>query len=50
VIPIADSSTPRGKEAMLTADAAAREASRDERKDGAVETATLELYEVIAHL
>lgn len=37
------------KEAMLTADAAAREASRDERKDGAVETATLEHYEVIAH-
>jgi heme-degrading monooxygenase HmoA len=37
------------EEAMLAADAAAREASRTERKDGAVESATLELYEVIAH-
>jgi heme-degrading monooxygenase HmoA len=35
--------------AMLAADAAAREASGTEREDGAVESATLELYEVIAH-
>jgi heme-degrading monooxygenase HmoA len=38
------------EDAMLAGDAAAREAARNERKDGAVEGATLELYEVVAHL
>jgi hypothetical protein len=36
--------------AMLAADATAREASRSEEKDGTVESAALELYEVVAHL
>jgi hypothetical protein len=36
--------------AMLAADDAARAASRTEEKDGAVDSAALELYEVIAHL
>jgi hypothetical protein len=36
--------------AMLAADAAARESARTEKRDGAVETATLELYEVVAQL
>lgn len=38
------------QEAMLAADAASREASRDEAKEGTVEAASLELYEVIARL
>ena len=38
------------EDAMLASDAVAREASRTEKKDGAVEAAELELYEVIAHL
>ena len=37
------------EDAMLAGDAAAREASRSEQKDGAVESAALELYEVVAH-
>jgi heme-degrading monooxygenase HmoA len=36
--------------AMLAADATAREAARSEQKDGAVESAALDLYEVIAHI
>lgn len=36
--------------AMLAGDAAAREAARTEKQDGAVESAALELYEVVAHL
>ena len=36
--------------AMLAADATAREASRTEKEEGAVEAAALELYEVIAQL
>ena len=35
---------------MLAGDVAAREAARTEKQDGAVESAALELYEVIAHL
>ena len=35
---------------MLAGDAAAREAARTEKQDGAVESAALELYEVVAHL
>lgn len=38
------------EDAMLAADEASREASRTEEKDGAVESAALDLYEVIAHL
>jgi hypothetical protein len=38
------------EDAMLAADDAAREASRNEAKEGSVEAAALELYEVIAHL
>jgi heme-degrading monooxygenase HmoA len=38
------------EDAMLAGDAAAREASRTEQEDGAVEAASLELYEVVAHL
>jgi len=38
------------EDAMLAGDAAAREASRTEAKDGTVEAATLEVYEVVAHL
>ena len=37
------------EDAMLGADAAAREAARTEKDEGAVETATLERYEVVAH-
>ena len=36
--------------AMLAGHAAAREAARTEKQDGAVESAALELYEVVAHL
>ena len=36
--------------AMLAADATAREASRTENKDGTVDAAMLEVYEVVAHL
>jgi hypothetical protein len=36
--------------AMLAADAAARESARTEKRDGAVKTAALELYEVVAQL
>ena len=36
--------------AMLAADAVARETARTEKAEGSVETAALELYEVIAHL
>lgn len=36
--------------AMVAAAATAREASRSERKDGTVESAALDLYEVVAHL
>lgn len=39
-----------GEAAMLAADATAREASRTERKDGTVDAAMLEVYEVVAHL
>jgi len=38
------------EDAMLAGDAAAKEAARTEKQDGAVETAALELYEVVAHL
>lgn len=38
------------EDAMLAADAIAKEAARDEEKEGAVEAAALELYEVIAHV
>ena len=36
--------------AMLAADATAREASRTEKEEGAVDAAALEVYEVIAQL
>jgi heme-degrading monooxygenase HmoA len=38
------------EDAMLAADAVARETARTEKEEGSVETAALELYEVIAHL
>jgi heme-degrading monooxygenase HmoA len=38
------------EDAMLAADAVARETARTEKDEGSVETAALELYEVIAHL
>jgi heme-degrading monooxygenase HmoA len=38
------------EDAMVAADAVAREAARTEKQEGAVEAAALELYEVIAHL
>lgn len=38
------------EDAMLAADAVARETARTEKEEGAVETAALELYEVIAQL
>lgn len=37
------------EDAMIAGDAAAREASLTEKKDGTVEAASLELYEVVAH-
>jgi hypothetical protein len=37
------------RDAMLAADAVAPEAARTEKEEGPVETAALELYEVIAH-
>ncbi len=36
--------------ALLAAGSVAREVARSEKEDGAVESATLELYEVVAHL
>jgi hypothetical protein len=38
------------EDAMLASEPAAREASRTEAKDGAVVAATVERYEVLAHL
>lgn len=38
------------EDAMLAADAVARETARTEKEEGSVETAALELYEVIAQL
>jgi hypothetical protein len=40
----------QSEDAMLAADAVARQTARTEKEEGSVETATLELYEVIAHL
>jgi len=54
---LADRGTGRGlavtiwesEEAMLAADQVAQETARTEKEEGAVDAASLELYEVIAH-
>ncbi len=55
---LADRATGRGlvvtiwesEDAMLAADAVARETARTEKEEGSVHTAALELYEVIARI